>query len=449
MIYMRNKHAGRKEYNGYSIPNKRNFIRKGILLLAIIFPVGITGVLLFHWTSIIHANHVDSESKVVDEQNCNESEAQLRQKEEGYNLTVDEEKKDNIEKETTQYMNLLGDLVQNLTGIDYKGSYGNEGSLSEEQLKNLLSSFKKEQHPVYVKGMTINMENAKEAENFLNQSANGEEGNVVIYELHKNIGLSRKEFIYDGKDMYLLATDAVWGDSDHPIYLNTTYTRMKQWSYTPKGWFCYDLCVPDGSQVTEVVEGKSMIRIKPQRQDYLDFAEKYLMPIKYQGNNLFTTNWDASHLEVIDYTGMYDAAYELINQTPFQIDAKAVRILEQDFENTIMQILPVTREQLKSYAMYDSSDHCYQWKALGCGNYFPTSFGNTIPEITNIEEQADGTEIVTVDAVCERSAEDAIITHKLTVRMDENGNIHFLKNVVQGDGLSRVPYYYYRTVSME
>lgn len=56
----------------------------------------------------------------------------------------------------------------------------------------------------------------------------------------------------------------------------------------------------------------------------------------------------------------------------------------------------------------------------------------------------DGTTALTIDAVCEMLGNDAVITHILTVRFEENGAIVFLGNQVLDDGLQKIPTYEYR-----
>ena len=49
--------------------------------------------------------------------------------------------------------------------------------------------------------------------------------------------------------MYLLAVRAVWNEEGDPVIAYRSYTRMKEWRYTEKGWFAYELCVPEPPEV--------------------------------------------------------------------------------------------------------------------------------------------------------------------------------------------------------
>ena len=39
-----------------------------------------------------------------------------------------------------------------------------------------------------------------------------------------------------------------------------------------------------------------------------------------------------------------------------------------------MEFLPITAEQIKKWAVFDSEHQTYDWERLGCLNYSPTYF---------------------------------------------------------------------------
>lgn len=120
-------------------------------------------------------------------------------------------------------------------------------------------------------------------------------------------------------------------------------------------------------------------------------------------------------------------------------------IPKDEFESLIMEYLPVTEEQIKEYAIFDEANQTYVWVRLGCFNYSPTFFGTSLPEVTNIRENKDGTITLTVDAVCDMViCDDAVITHELTVKFREDGSFQYLGNVILNDGIEDIPDYQYR-----
>ena len=120
-------------------------------------------------------------------------------------------------------------------------------------------------------------------------------------------------------------------------------------------------------------------------------------------------------------------------------------IPKEEFESLIMEYLPITAEQIREYAVFDEENHTYDWARLGCGNYAPTFFGTSLPEVTDIKENDDETVTLTVEAVCDMViCDDAVITHELTVRFAEDGSFQYLGNKILNDGIMQIPDYQYR-----
>ena len=164
----------------------------------------------------------------------------------------------------------------------------------------------------------------------------------------------------------------------------------------------------------------------------------------YQGNNLFSSNWNQNNLKNLDYNGLFQGFYSVAYQKKLDYTKYPKGISEKNFEKIIMQYLPVSSEELKKWAAYDEKSGNYLYSRLGCFNYTPDNFWTSIPEITKIKKNKDGTTTITVDAVCERMGSDKVITHELTVRVQENGGIKYLANRILGDGLKKIPKYQYR-----
>ena len=120
-------------------------------------------------------------------------------------------------------------------------------------------------------------------------------------------------------------------------------------------------------------------------------------------------------------------------------------IPKEEFESLIMEYLPVTAEQIQEYAVFDEKNQTYVWVRLGCLNYAPTFFGTSVPEVTDIKENEDGTVTLTVNAVCDMViCDDALITHDLTVKFKEDGSFQYLGNEIRKEDRNNVPEYQYR-----
>lgn len=178
--------------------------------------------------------------------------------EKGYDLPVSDQDRDEAEEDSYHLMTLLTDIYRNAD----KGNASNV-VLSDATIKKMTMKIKEQGHPVISSEKYSNMKNHKEVERFLINAESGVKGSIVIYEIHSDGGVGREKYIYDGEDMFLLASATVWDDGNKPCMSSISYTRLKEWRYSDKGWFCYEMCVPEYPEVTEVVDGSCLIRIKP------------------------------------------------------------------------------------------------------------------------------------------------------------------------------------------
>lgn len=360
----------------------------------------------------------------------------------GYDLPVSDSERKEAEDDCKEKMELIAELYKNAD----KG-YASNVIIADEIIDQMVEKLKSIGCLVTVTALYSDMENYKELEDFLNASIAGRSGSAVCYEIHSDGGVGRYKYIYDGKDMYILSAKAAWSDDDKPVITYISYTRIKEWKFTDKGWFCYELCVPEYPEVTEIVDGSCMVRVKPIIEENREMSEKCVLGLAYQGNNLLCSDWDIDHVENLDYNGMYEYLYAMKYQERFPSENYPDGIPKDEFERLIMEYLPVTAEEIESYAVFDEEKQTYIWERLGCFNYAPTYFGTSFPEVTDIRENKDGTLTLTVDAVCSMIlCDDAVITHELTVKFAEDGSFRYLGNKILDDGLSNIPEYQYRIV---
>ena len=258
-------------------------------------------------------------------------------------------------------------------------------------------------------------------------------------------GVARMKFIFDGMDMYVVSIRGIWNADNKPGIAYISYTRIKEWKYTEKGWFCYKPCVPQSPEVSEIVNGSCLIRVRPMTRAQRQMSERCVRDLGYQGNNLLCSNWDTDHMEDLDYNGMYEYLYGVKYQEKFQSQDYPNGIPKEEFESLIMEYLPVTAEQIRDYAVFDEENQTYAWAKLGCLNYTPTFFGTSLPEVTDIRKNKDGTVTLTVEAVCDMViCDDSVITHELTVCFDNDGSFQYLGNEILEDGIMNIPEYQYR-----
>ena len=341
----------------------------------------------------------DSSSKSSTETEVNSSDTvvEINEKdvyEKGYDLPVDEKAGELAKEECKEIMEMIEDIYINAD----KGIASNV-VLSDETILQMKEIIIETGNPITSPEPYAVMENYKKLEDFLYACMNDEKGSAVVYELNYSGSVSRKEYIFDGTDMYLLATGGIWNRNNQPSISYVSYTRIKQWEYTEKGWFCYELCVPEYPEVTEMVDGSYLIRVKPMTEEQREMSERCVQGLGYQGNNLLCSNWDVTHMEELDFNGMYEYLYTMKYGERFNAEDYQNGIPRDTFEDLIMEYLPITEDQIREYGVFDEESQTYPWARLGCMNYSPTFFGTSLPEVIDIRENEDGTVTLTVEAV--------------------------------------------------
>ena len=416
------------------------FKKKSILLI-IVFLIGCFVCACGKDDSVAGETLVeDTEEVSSTEETRSAEEEAAEQWEKGYGLPVDEQEEKEAENDCRAMMEHIYEIYKEAD----KGTASNV-VLTDETILELQKKLMETGYPVVTLVTYSNMENYESVDSFLEDCASGKSGSIVIYEIHDDGAIGRMKFIYDGTDMYVVSTGSVWNENGKSRMSYISHTRIKEWEYTEKGWFCYELCVPEPPKVTEIVDGSCLIRVKPMTEEQREMSERCVRGLGYQGNNILCSNWDADHMEELDFNGMYEYLYAMKYQEKFNSENYPNGIPKEEFENLIMEYLPVTAEQIREYAVFDEKNQTYYWARLGCFNYAPTFFGTSLPEVIDIKENEDGTITLTVEAVCDMViCDDAVITHELTVRFAEDGSFQYLGNEILNDGIMQIPDYQYR-----
>lgn len=358
----------------------------------------------------------------------------------GYDLPLKEAEQEEAATECKGMM----EQIQSIYRLADKGETTNV-VLDDETMLEMQKAVIETGYPVSTTVACSDMGNYKKADQFLTDCKNGESGSVVIYEVRQDGGINRRKFTYNGTDMYVVSTSSVWLENNTPGIAYTSYTRIKEWKYTENGWFGYELCVPKPPEVTEIIDGSQMFRIKPRIEEQKEMSRLCVQGIGYQGNNLLCADWNLDNLGTLDYNGLYEYLYRMKYGEQFQGEKYTEGIPKAEFEGLMMEYLPISEKELQEYAEFNEETNMYAWAPLGCGNYAPDFLGTSLPEVVAIKENPDGTVILTVNAVCDMVlCDDSLITHELTVKFKEDGSFQYLGNEIRKEDRNNVPEDQYR-----
>ena len=416
-------------------------LRKKSILLIMVFLIGCFVCACGKEKSVVGETLAeDTEEVSPTEETKSAEEEAAEQWEKGYGLPVDEQEEKEAANDCKKMMELIFDIYKDAD----KGTASNV-VLNDETVLEMQKRLMETGCPVSTLVIYSNMENYESVDRFLEECTDGKSGSVVIYEIHGDGGIGRMKFIFDGTEMYVVSAGGIWNDNNKPGMSYISYTRIKEWKYTEKGWFGYELCVPEPPEVSEIMDGSCLIRIKPMTEEQREISERCVQGLGYQGQNLLCSNWNAENMSELDYNGMFEYLYGMKYGEKFNSEDYPNGIPKEEFESLIMEYLPITAEQIREYAAFDEENQTYLWARLGCFNYAPTFFGTSLPEVVDIKENEDGTATLTVEAVCDMViCDDAVITHELTVRFAEDGSFQYLGNEILNDGIMDIPDYQYR-----
>ncbi|OUP02891.1 hypothetical protein B5F37_02780 [Drancourtella sp. An210] len=358
--------------------------------------------------------------------------------EKGYDLPVDEKAEEKAVKDGKEKMMDIKETYQAFRGA------AETGVLPDVAIQQMAEQLEKDGN-IVVEGTAYEvMHHYEKMDVFLGQAAQGKKDRVTIYELRENGDIGRSEYIYDGKDMYVLNTGFSWGEDDDIAVSDSTLTRMEWFTYTEKGWFLFEYCVPQPPDVTEVIDGHDAIRVKPLEERNREISEKYLFPIGYQSSNLLWSDWDSEHKDKIDYNALFESFYEIKYQETFPVDKYADGIPKEEFEAVMKEYLPVSGEDLQRFAVFDAATQRYAWNEQDYRSNDSGALGLSLPEVIGMRGGKDGTIVLTVDAVCKSLGSDRLIRHEMIVRQ-EGEMIKYLSNRILENNMETLPEYHYRT----
>ena len=344
--------------------------------------------------------------------------------EKGYDLPLNEKEKEEAENDCRERMELISDIYKS---VDRENAF--DVVLNDETILEMQEKLAETKCPVATLVTYSNMKNYESMDFFLKGCMDGKRDSIVFYEIYTDGGIGRMKFIFDGLDMYVVSARGMWNGNDKPGICYISYTRIKGWKYTEKGWFCYELCVPEPPEVSEVMDGSCLLRITPMTEKMRELSKKCVQGLGYQGNNILCSNWDMDHMEELDFNGMFEYLYAMKYQEKLSSEDYTDGVPKEVFESLIMEYFPITAEQIEEYAAFDEEKRTYVRKRFSCNDR--TFVGSCLPEVVAMKENEDGTVTLTVDAVCDVFiSDDTFMTHKLTVCFAEDGSFQYLGNEI-------------------
>ena len=284
----------------------------------------------------------------------------------------------------------------------------------------------------------INMANAKNAEMFLSEVAEDRDAGCTILQVMYDKSFVRFDFKSGGNNVMITRRFYVW-DNNCFVEKNEENYKAYTWKYTDGYLFFerYRMGGYDGDSAY------TALRVGPLDEKLRVLNRKYIKTIGYDSNNLFTTNWDESDMNKINYYDIYEALYKMKYgmSSPYSDEGVTYMIEGKLYEKVFQEYLPVSTDVLQHVNVYDVSRQMYQYRTRGMFDHSVTPLV-PFPEVVDAEYNADGTITLIVNAVSEKDESGRLFTHKVTIKEKENDGFEYVSNDVLTMGKEGI--YWYR-----
>lgn len=272
----------------------------------------------------------------------------------------------------------------------------------------------------------INMANAENAEMFLSEVAENRDAGCTILQVMYDKSFVRFDFKSGGNNVMITRRFYV-RENNCFVEKNEENYKAYTWKYTDGYLFFerYRMGGYDGDSAY------TALRVEPLDEKLRVLNRKYIKTIGYDSNNLFTTNWDESDMNKINYYDIYEALYKMKYgvSSPYSDEGVTYMIEGKLYEKVFQEYLPVSTDVLQHVNVYDMSRQMYQYRTRGMFDHSVTPLV-PFPEVVDAEYNADGTITLIVNAVSEKDESGRLFTHKVAIKEKENDGFEYVSNDV-------------------
>lgn len=268
------------------------------------------------------------------------------------------------------------------------------------------------------------------------------DGQISVYHIGREKGI-----------WYLIAMSAVWDRSGEPYVLSEGRYAIGEVQLTEKGWLIYnrDTGSFDDNQRSNT-NAYVFVRVLPYDSVKRGLGQRYVEPVGYFENNLFTTSWSEANMGPIDFNSLYAALFGMYMGTD-DLSASNASNYFSTVQDTRLFLVPTGNfeQVVKYYFNIDSavlkniSDYSYALDGYFFFGYQDGLYNVTPripePEVVDYWYNSDGTLTMRIDAVHKWYGTDRAFTHDLTVREHSDGSFRYVSNSVYLDENSIVPTY--------
>lgn len=227
-----------------------------------------------------------------------------------------------------------------------------------------------------------------------------------------------------------------YDQSGHIQNRNTVSYPADIWRYTEEGYLCFEgSYFSDESYVLTLsdMQEYTALRVLSLDETCRELNQKYILPVGYEQNNMFLTDWNEKDFGNLDFYDMFDIFYPSLYKQPIPYVADenlgvgaVYQISEEIFENVIMIYFDVDREILRQKTTYFQEDAAYEYRPRGFDEVeYPDI---PYPEVVSYTENEDGTITLTINAVYPNESTSKSFSHRTTIRPISEDCFQYVSN---------------------
>ena len=207
------------------------------------------------------------------------------------------------------------------------------------------------------------------------------------------------------------------------------------WQYTEEGYILFEGNFSDENYVLTLSDTPehTALRVLPLDEKCRELNRKYILPVGYEQNNIFLTDWNEEDIGELDFYDIFDNFYPILHgqSVPYVADESLAvgavyQIPEEIFENVIMTHFNVNKEALRRETTYNPEKAAYEYRPRG---FYEVEYPDIpYPEVVSYTENQDGTITLIVNAVYPNGNTSMAYSHKTVIRPLEEDCFQYVSN---------------------
>ena len=304
-----------------------------------------------------------------------------------------------------------------------------------EMIRSIVERFGENGYSAVDSKNQIDMTNAEQVIKFCKMVDERKIGKLTIIEVTDTGGFVKYDLETEGGITNITRNCYQYRQGNMEKLFTGSYCA-ENWQYTNDGYlmfsgnyFSQDVYVLTLSEA----EDYTAFRVEPLDEKCRQLNRQYLLPIGYECNNLFLTDWSEKDFRELDFYDLYDLFYSKVNMQPIPYVADenpsigaVYQIPKDEFEGVITPYFKIDSETLQSKTVYDAEKTAYEYKPRGL--YEAGHIDYPYPEVVSYKENQDKTLTLMVNVVFPYVGNSKVYAHEVVVRPLDNGVVQYVSN---------------------